>query len=97
MRPLAMLALLLSLLPSLRSVLRVRAELALEKLVLRQQLAALHRSTPRPRLRPTIAVIRPVASYGSVATMPASCRGPGPVTGRWVHTLPSQSQVSQSQ
>jgi hypothetical protein len=42
-------------------VLRVRAELALEKLVLRQQLAALHRSTPRPRLRPTIAVIRPVA------------------------------------
>jgi putative transposase len=48
-----MLALLLSLLATLRSVLRVRAELALENLALSQQLAALRRSTPRPRLRPT--------------------------------------------
>jgi len=48
-----MLALLLSLLATLRSVLRVRTELALENLALRQQLAALRRSTPRPRLRPT--------------------------------------------
>jgi putative transposase len=53
MRHLAMLALLLSLLATLRSVLRVRAELALENLALRQQLAAMHQSTPRPRLRPT--------------------------------------------
>jgi putative transposase len=48
-----MLALLLSLLATLRSVLRVRTELALENLALRQQLVALRRSTPRPRLRPT--------------------------------------------
>jgi putative transposase len=48
-----MLALLLNLLAILRSVLRVRTELALENLALRQQLAALRRSTPRPRLRPT--------------------------------------------
>jgi hypothetical protein len=53
MRHLGMLALLLSLLATLRSVLRVRAELALENLALCQQLATLHRSTPRPRLRPT--------------------------------------------
>jgi hypothetical protein len=53
LRHLALLALLLSLLATLRSVLRVRAELALENLALRQQLAALYRSTPRPRLRPT--------------------------------------------
>jgi hypothetical protein len=46
-----MLALLLSLLATLRSVLRVRTELALENLALRQQLATLRRSTPRPRLR----------------------------------------------
>jgi putative transposase len=53
MRHPAMLALLLSLLATLRSVLRVRTELAREDLALRQQLAALCRSTPRPRLRPT--------------------------------------------
>jgi len=53
MRHLAMLARLLSLLATLRSVLRVRAVLALENLALRQQLAALHRSTPRPRPRLT--------------------------------------------
>jgi putative transposase len=47
-----MLALLFSLLATLRSVLRVRTELALENLALRQQLAALHWSTPLPRLRP---------------------------------------------
>jgi hypothetical protein len=51
MRHLAMLALLLSLLATLRSALRTRAELALENLALRQQLAFLRRSSPRPRLR----------------------------------------------
>ena len=53
MRHLAMFALLLTLLATLRSALRTRAELALENLALRQQLAALRRSTPRVRLRPT--------------------------------------------
>jgi putative transposase len=51
MRHLAMLAVLLSLLATLRSALRSRAELALENLALRQQLATLRRSAPRPRLR----------------------------------------------
>ena len=46
-----MFALLLTLLATLRSALRTRAELALENLALRQQLAALRRSTPRVRLR----------------------------------------------
>jgi putative transposase len=46
-----MLALLLDLLVSLRSACRTRAELALENLTLRQQLASLHRASPRPRLR----------------------------------------------
>ena len=46
-----MFALLLNLLRSLRSAFRTRAELALENLALRQQLASLHRSSPRPRLR----------------------------------------------
>ena len=45
-----MLALLLNLLASLRSAFRTRAELALENLALRQQLATLHRSAPPPRL-----------------------------------------------
>ena len=45
MRQLPMLALLLNLFATLRSALRTRAELALENLALRQQLAALHRST----------------------------------------------------
>jgi hypothetical protein len=53
MRSLAMLALLLNLLSTLLSVLRTRAELALENLALRQQLATLRRSSPRPRLRLT--------------------------------------------
>jgi putative transposase len=51
MRQLPMLALLLNLFATLRSALRTRAELALENLALRQQLAALHRSTSRVRLR----------------------------------------------
>ena len=51
MRQLPMLALLLKLSATLRSALRTRAELALENLALRQQLAALHRSTSRVRLR----------------------------------------------
>ena len=46
MRHLAMLALLLRRLATLRSVLPVRAELALENLALRRQLAALHPSGP---------------------------------------------------
>ena len=46
-----MLALLLDLLASLRSAFRTHAELALENLALRQQLATLHRSAPPPRLR----------------------------------------------
>ena len=46
-----MFGLLLNLLSALRSVLRTRAELALENLALRQQLATLSRSSPRPRLR----------------------------------------------
>jgi hypothetical protein len=45
MRHLAMLALLLNLLASLRSAFQTRAELALENLALRQQLATLSRST----------------------------------------------------
>jgi putative transposase len=51
MRQLPMLALLLNLFATLRSALRTLAELALENLALRQQLAALHRSTSRVRLR----------------------------------------------
>ena len=46
-----MFGLLLNLLSALRSALRTRAELALENLALRQQLATLSRSSPRPRLR----------------------------------------------
>jgi len=48
----AMLALLLTLLRTLRSALRTRAELARENLALRRQLAALSRFAPRVRLRP---------------------------------------------
>jgi len=51
MRHPAMLALLLNLLATLRSTLRTRAELAIENLALRQQLATLRRSSPRPCLR----------------------------------------------
>ena len=47
-----MLALLLTLLHTLRSALRTRAKLARENLALRQQLAAIRRFTPRVRLRP---------------------------------------------
>ena len=46
-----MFAVFLNLFASLRSALRTRTELALENLALRQQLASLHRSSPRPRLR----------------------------------------------
>jgi putative transposase len=49
----AMLVLLLSLLATLRSAFHTHAELALENLALRQQLASLSRSSPRPRLRLT--------------------------------------------
>ena len=48
-----MLALFLSQLAPLRSALRVRTELALENLALRQQLATLRRSARRSRPRPT--------------------------------------------
>jgi len=47
----AKLALLLTLLHTLRSALRTRAELTLENLALRQQLATLRQSSPRPHLR----------------------------------------------
>jgi len=46
-----MFALLLNLLATFRSAFRTRAELALEHLALRQQLATLSRAAPRPRLR----------------------------------------------
>ena len=49
----AMLALLLNLLATLRSAFHTHAEFALENLALRQQLASLSRSSPRPRLRLT--------------------------------------------
>jgi hypothetical protein len=45
-----MLSLLLNLLSSLHSAFRTRAEIALENLALRQQLATLRRSSPWPRL-----------------------------------------------
>jgi hypothetical protein len=48
---LPMFALLPKLLASLRSAFRTRAELALENLALRQQLATLRRASPRARLR----------------------------------------------
>jgi hypothetical protein len=51
MRHPTMFALLLNLLAALRSAFRTRAELALEKLALRQQLATLRRTSARPRLR----------------------------------------------
>jgi transposase InsO family protein len=51
MRHLTMFALLLSLLSTLRAALRTRADLALEGLALRQQLANLRRTSTRPRLR----------------------------------------------
>jgi hypothetical protein len=47
----AMFTILLCLLRALRSAVRDRSELALENLALRQQLASLHRSTPKPRPR----------------------------------------------
>ena len=47
----AMFAILVSLLRTLRSAFRTHTDLALENLALRQQLAALHRCTPRVRLR----------------------------------------------
>ncbi len=46
-----MLALFLSLIGPLRSSLRTQADLALENLALRQQLANLRRTSGRPRLR----------------------------------------------
>jgi hypothetical protein len=51
MRYLAMLALLLNLLATLRPAFRTCADLALENLALRQQLVTPHRFTPRPRPR----------------------------------------------
>jgi len=48
-----MLAIFLNVLAALRSALRTHSELALENLALRQQLASLYRSSPRPRLRLT--------------------------------------------
>jgi len=47
----AVVALLMSLLGTLRSVFRTRAELALENLALRQQLANLRHTSGRPRIR----------------------------------------------
>ena len=46
-----MLRLVRALLPSLRSALRTRTDLALENLALRQQLAALRQQVKRPRVR----------------------------------------------
>ena len=46
-----MAALFMSLLGALRSVFRTRAELALEKLALRQQLANLRHTSGRPRIQ----------------------------------------------
>ena len=46
-----MVALFLSLIGALRSAFRTRADLALENLALRQQLANLRRTSGRPRLR----------------------------------------------
>ena len=46
-----MVRLLGSLLPTLRSALRTRTDLALENLALRQQLAALRQQVRRPRVR----------------------------------------------
>jgi putative transposase len=51
MRHFTMFALLLSMLSTLRSALRTRADLALENLALRQQLANLRCTSARPRLR----------------------------------------------
>ena len=48
----AMFAILVSLLRTLRAAFRTRTDLALENLALHQQLATLHRCTPRVRLRP---------------------------------------------
>ena len=46
-----MAALFISLLGAIRSAFRTRAELAIENLALRQQLANLRRTSGRPRLR----------------------------------------------
>jgi hypothetical protein len=46
-----MAALFISLLGAIRSAFRARAELAIENLALRQQLANLRRTSGRPRLR----------------------------------------------
>jgi hypothetical protein len=51
MRHLTMFALLLSILSTLRSTFRTRADLALENLALRQQFANLRRTSGRPRVR----------------------------------------------
>lgn len=48
----AVVALLMSLLGTLRSAFRTRAELALENLALRQQLANLRHTSGRPRIHP---------------------------------------------
>jgi len=48
----AMFEILMAALGALRSAFQSRASLVAENLVLRQQLAALRRATPRPRLRP---------------------------------------------
>jgi hypothetical protein len=68
----AMLALLLSLLATLRSALRTRAELALESLALRQQLVTLRRSSPRPSLgkdAPEPRAVHP-PSVGEIVELP---------------------------
>ena len=51
LHPFAMVTLLFSLLGALRSAIRIRADLALENLALRQQLANLRSTSSRPRLR----------------------------------------------
>ena len=57
----AMVALVLSLLGALRSALRSRADVVLENLALRQQLANLRRTSSRPRSvpKPIAAVMQP--------------------------------------
>lgn len=84
MRLVAMLALFLNLLATIRAACRTRAELALEDLALRQQLASLRHASPRPHLR--FVVLR------NLATTDPSIPGQ-PVLSWWaaVWSAPSQA------
>jgi len=90
LRYLAMLAVLLSLLATLRSVLRVRAELALENLALRQQLAALRGGSWAPagcckgELRTRMSSRSSVTALGTRSLMPTELtETPRGLNGRW--------------